>query len=113
MSIPVYYLLCLGWGYLAARHGSEELKRELLPRIAAGKLFLGIATTESSGRSDLARIRTTATKQDGKYIINGEKIYIGVYIRLVQSPLTSERKWRVWREAQFGNRLVAVHAISV
>ena len=76
MSIPVYYLLCLGWSYLAGRYGSEELKRELLPKVASGEQFLGIATTEPSGGSDLAHIRLTATKNGDKFSLNGEKIYV-------------------------------------
>lgn len=76
MSLPVYYLLNLGWSYLVSRNGTEELKNELLPRIAKGEWFLGIATTESSGGSDLARIKTSAAKRDGKYILNGEKYFV-------------------------------------
>ena len=49
MSLPVYTLLNLGWSYLVVRHGTEELKRELLPNTASGKWFLGICTTEAQG----------------------------------------------------------------
>jgi acyl-CoA dehydrogenase len=76
MAIPVYTLLCLGWSYLLNLYGTEELKRELLPQVAAGKLFLGICTTEPGGGSDLANIKTTAVRQGNGYAINGEKIYI-------------------------------------
>ncbi len=76
MSLPVYFLLNLGWSYLLARHGSEETKREVLPRVAKGEWFLGIATTEPSGGSDLAGIKTAATKKDGKYVLNGEKVFV-------------------------------------
>lgn len=76
MSLPVYTLLNLGWSYLVVRHGTERLKQELLPRIANGDWFLGICTTEASGGSDVAAIQTTATKRNGTYVLNGEKIYI-------------------------------------
>jgi len=76
MSLPVYTLLCLGWSFLLARHGTEEAKREVLPNVAAGKWFLGICTTEAGGGSDLANIKTVATKKGDKYVINGEKVYI-------------------------------------
>jgi acyl-CoA dehydrogenase len=76
MSLPVYTLLNLGWSYLVARHGTEELKKELLPNVASGKWFIGIATTESGGGSDLANIKTTAKKVADAYVINGEKIFI-------------------------------------
>jgi acyl-CoA dehydrogenase len=58
------------------KHGSEELKKEVLPNIASGKWFLGICTTEAGGGSDLANIKTTAKKVGNEYVINGEKTYI-------------------------------------
>jgi acyl-CoA dehydrogenase len=76
MSLPVYTLLNLGWSYLIVRHGSEELKKELLPSIASGKWFIGICTTEAGGGSDLANIKTTAKKVGKEYVISGEKTYI-------------------------------------
>jgi acyl-CoA dehydrogenase len=76
MSVPVYVLLCLGWGSLVARHGSPELKALLLPRLASGEYFLGICTTEAGGGSDVANIKTTGRVQDGQLILNGEKVYI-------------------------------------
>ena len=76
MSLPVYTLLNLGWSYLVVRHGSEELKKELLPNVASGKWFIGISTTEAGGGSDLANIKTTAKKIGNEYVINGEKTYI-------------------------------------
>ena len=76
MSLPVYTLLCLGWSYLIAKYGTEQLKQEVLPKVAAGKYFVGINTTEPAGGSDIANIQTNAVYRDGKYIINGEKAYI-------------------------------------
>jgi len=76
MSLPVYTLLCLGWSYLVVRHGSEELKREVLPQVAAGKWFMGICTTEAHGGSDLANIKTLGKRVGDKYVINGDKVYI-------------------------------------
>jgi acyl-CoA dehydrogenase len=76
MSLPVYTLLNLGWSRLVAQHGSEELKKEVLPKVASGKWFLGICTTEAGGGSDLANIKTTAKKVGNEYVINGEKVYI-------------------------------------
>jgi acyl-CoA dehydrogenase len=76
MSLPVYTLLCLGWSYLLARHGSEQVKRQVLPHVAKGEWFLGICTTEPGGGSDLANIKTAATRQGDKFVLNGEKVYI-------------------------------------
>jgi len=76
MSLPVYTLLCLGWGLMVAKHGSAALKGELLPQIARGEKFIGIATTESAGGSDVANIKTHAKVDGDSLIINGEKSYI-------------------------------------
>jgi acyl-CoA dehydrogenase len=76
MSLPVYYLLNLGWSYLLARHGNEATKQLVLPRVASGEWFLGIATTEPSGGSDLANIKTAATRHGDKFVINGEKVFV-------------------------------------
>lgn len=76
MSIPVYTLLCVGWGFLITKHGTEELKAAVLPKVASGEYFVGIATTESGGGSDVANIKTTGRIEGDKIIINGEKTYI-------------------------------------
>ncbi len=76
MALPVYTLLCLGWSYLIAKFGTEQLKQEVLPKVAAGKYFVGICTTEPAGGSDIANIQTKGVYRDGKFIVNGEKAYI-------------------------------------
>ena len=76
MALPVYALLCLGWGFLISKYGTEQLKEEVLSRIAAGEYFAGINTTEPAGGSDIANIQTSGVYQDGKFIVNGEKAYI-------------------------------------
>jgi len=60
MSVPVYVLLCLGWGFLIGRHGTKQLKDEVLPKVASGEYFVGICTTEPQGGSDIAGIKTSA-----------------------------------------------------
>lgn len=77
MSLPVYTLLTIGWGgQFLKLYAKEEVKREILPRIAAGDWFWGINVTEPGGGSDVAAIKTTAIKKNGKFIVNGEKAYI-------------------------------------
>lgn len=77
MSLPVYILLSIGWGgEFLSYYASEELKAEILPKIASGEWFWGINVTEPEGGSDVSAIKTTATKRGDKYIINGEKCYI-------------------------------------
>ena len=59
------------------RHGSEELKREYLPKIATGELRLqAFGVTEPEAGTDTTSLRTTAAREDDHYVINGRKIYI-------------------------------------
>jgi acyl-CoA dehydrogenase len=57
-------------------YGSEQQKREFLPRMAAGELRAAISFTEPGGGTDLlGGLKTTAVKTDGGWIINGEKVW--------------------------------------
>jgi alkylation response protein AidB-like acyl-CoA dehydrogenase len=56
--------------------GSEELKREWLPRMVRGEAIGAIAMTEPGAGSDAKNIRTRALRDDGDYVINGQKTYI-------------------------------------
>ena len=57
--------------------GSDQLKQEHLPLIASGQTFWCQGYTEPGGGSDLASVRTTATKDGDQYVINGQKDYVG------------------------------------
>jgi acyl-CoA dehydrogenase len=59
MATAVYYLVEAGWGFLFERYGTEKAREEVLPPVTSGKNFLGIASTEPSGGSDIASISTT------------------------------------------------------
>jgi acyl-CoA dehydrogenase len=76
MSVPVYVLLCLGWGFLIGRYGTKQLKDEVLPKVASGDYFVGINVTEPGGGSDVAGIKTSAVHEGDHFVVNGEKAYI-------------------------------------
>ncbi|WP_337860727.1 acyl-CoA dehydrogenase family protein, partial [Ferroplasma sp.] len=76
MATSVYYLLNTSWAYILQKYGKQKLKDNLLPEIANGNKFIGIASTEPSGGSDVANISTAGEMKDGNIIINGEKMYI-------------------------------------
>ncbi len=76
MATAVFFLLEAGWGLLLSRRGTNEAKREILPPVCQGKAFLGIATTEPTGGSDLAQIRTRSRKKGTNYVVNGEKAFL-------------------------------------
>jgi acyl-CoA dehydrogenase len=58
------------------RHGSEEQKRQYLPRIASGELRLqAFGVTEPTSGSDTTSLKTRAIRQGDAYVINGQKIW--------------------------------------
>lgn len=58
-----------------AQFGTEEQKRELLPRIARGELYTCIGMSEPDAGSDLAAVRTRAEPVADGYRINGTKLW--------------------------------------
>jgi short-chain 2-methylacyl-CoA dehydrogenase len=57
-------------------YGSEEQKRFWLPDLAGGKKLAAFGLTEPEAGSDAGATRTTAELRDGKWIVNGAKIFI-------------------------------------
>lgn len=55
---------------------TPERKREWLPRMARGELIGAIAMTEPGMGSDLKALRTTARRDGGDYVIDGQKTFI-------------------------------------
>ena len=59
------------------RHGSEKQKAFWLPRIASGEWRLqSMGVTEPTTGTDTTKIKTTADKKEGRYVINGQKVWI-------------------------------------
>ena len=59
-----------------AKFGSDELRAEYLTPAIAGEQVVSIAVSEAGAGSDVASIKTTATKDGGDYVINGSKMWI-------------------------------------
>jgi acyl-CoA dehydrogenase len=58
------------------RHGSDDQKRKYLPAIAKGELRLqAFGVTEPTSGSDTSSIKTFARREDGHYVVNGQKIW--------------------------------------
>ncbi|MDA1347596.1 MAG: acyl-CoA dehydrogenase family protein [Chloroflexi bacterium] len=62
--------------YIVATFGTEDQKRNLLPRMATGEVRGGLAMTESEAGSDVQNIQMTATKDGDEYVLNGSKMFI-------------------------------------
>ncbi|MBM7807948.1 alkylation response protein AidB-like acyl-CoA dehydrogenase [Geodermatophilus bullaregiensis] len=58
------------------RFGSEEQKKEWLPRLCAGETLAAFGLTEPGGGSDAGATRTTARLEDGCWVVNGSKAFI-------------------------------------
>ena len=58
------------------KHGTEAQMARWLPGIAAGEILCSACLTEPGGGSDLGNLRTTATKVEGGYRLNGTKVFI-------------------------------------
>ncbi len=56
--------------------GTEEQKREWLPRLASGEVIASFALTEPNAGSDAASVRTTAIRDGDDYVVNGTKRFI-------------------------------------
>lgn len=76
MAAAVYYLVGAGWGFLINRYGNRSLQEEVLPDVTRGKTFLGIASTEATGGSDITSLSTRLEKRVDRLIVNGAKAYI-------------------------------------
>lgn len=72
---PYFSTVVLG-GMTINDAGTEEQKKQLLPRISEGQINITLGLTEPSGRIDPLGIETTATKTSEGYEINGTKLFV-------------------------------------
>ncbi len=76
VAIPVHFLVESSWGFVMDRYCSERVRDEAIRPAVKGEAFVGIATTESGGGSDVAAFKSTAKKAGNEWVVNGEKMYI-------------------------------------
>ncbi len=63
--------------YLLMKFGSDEQREKYLPRMATGEIRAAFSLSEPELGSDVAAIKTKATKQDdGTWEINGQKMWV-------------------------------------
>ncbi|MGB9985442.1 acyl-CoA dehydrogenase family protein [Salarchaeum japonicum] len=59
------------------KYGSEEMKEDLLPRVADGDTSIqAFGLTEPNAGSDSTSIETRAVREGDEYVVNGQKIWI-------------------------------------
>jgi alkylation response protein AidB-like acyl-CoA dehydrogenase len=86
--------------YMVARHGTEEQKRHLLPKMAAGEVRGGFSMSEPGCGSDVAAIRSRAVADGEEFVLNGTKMWLtngaraGVVATLVRTDEGAESVYR-------------------
>ena len=58
-------------------YGTEEQKREFLPRIIRGEVSFAIGMSEPEAGSDLAGLKSRTVEQEDGFILNGQKVWTG------------------------------------
>jgi alkylation response protein AidB-like acyl-CoA dehydrogenase len=72
VSVPYIMASCYA-GMNIVECGSEEQKRTLLPKVAAGELMFAYGWSEPDVGADVASVRTSAIREGDELVINGTK----------------------------------------
>jgi len=76
-GFAVFFAVNTGVGSQPILHfGTDEQKQKYLPRVADGSLYTAFALTEPEAGSDAAAIQATAKMANGKYVLNGQKVFV-------------------------------------
>lgn len=62
-------------GHTIIRRGSEEMKKEFIPRIIRGEIEFGLGYTEPNAGSDLAAMMMQAEDKGDYFLVNGQKTF--------------------------------------
>ena len=62
--------------YLLMKFGTSEQRQKFLPKMATGELRAAFSLSEPELGSDVAAIKTSATKDGDDYVINGSKMWV-------------------------------------
>ncbi|MBK1886814.1 MULTISPECIES: acyl-CoA dehydrogenase family protein [Marinobacter] len=62
--------------WMVASFAPDDLKQELVPKLASGELLASYCLTEPGAGSDAASLRTKAVRDGDDYVINGSKMFI-------------------------------------
>ena len=76
LSFKLYSELSHGAYQLLLNSASQSIKDAYLPKLASGEWSGTMCLTEPHCGTDLSLIKTQASYQNGKYLINGTKIFI-------------------------------------
>ncbi len=74
-GFPLPFLTLNTVGPTIMRYGSDEQKREILPKILRGELHFAIGYSEAEAGTDLAALKTRAVRDGDEWVINGAKMW--------------------------------------
>jgi len=74
-GFPLPFLTLNTVGPTLARFGTDEQRREFLPKILRGELHFAIGYSEPGAGTDLASLTTRAVRDADDYVINGSKVF--------------------------------------
>jgi alkylation response protein AidB-like acyl-CoA dehydrogenase len=86
--------------YMIAQHGTPEQKEDLLPRMASGEIRGAFSMSEPECGSDVAAIKTRATRAHDEFVLNGQKMWLtngaraGVVATLVKDDLGGDTVYK-------------------
>jgi alkylation response protein AidB-like acyl-CoA dehydrogenase len=101
--------------YMLMQHGTPEQKERLLPRMAAGEVRGAFSMSEPHCGSDVAAIKSKATRDGDEYVLDGQKMWLtngaraGVVATLVRTDEGAESVYKnmttflVEKDAGFGD----------
>ncbi|HEY79414.1 MAG TPA: acyl-CoA dehydrogenase [Dehalococcoidia bacterium] len=62
-------------GGAIVHYGTDEQKKEILPKILKGEAYVGLGMSEPEAGSDLASLKTRAVEDGDDYVIDGQKVW--------------------------------------
>ncbi|MGH2677512.1 MAG: acyl-CoA dehydrogenase family protein [Actinomycetota bacterium] len=62
--------------YLLMRHGTDDQKQRWLPKMATGEVRAALSMSEPGAGSDVQSIQCKAVREDGAYVVNGQKMWV-------------------------------------
>src|ERR1041384_6330271 len=77
-SAPVPFLTINTVGPTIMHYGTDEQKKEFLPKILGGQLHFSIGYSEPEAGTDLASLTTKAVRDGEEWVINGQKMWMSL-----------------------------------
>ena len=75
VGAPVPFLTINTVGPTLMEYGTDEQRKDLLPRILKGQVHFSIGYSEPGAGTDLAALTTRAVRDGDEYVINGQKMW--------------------------------------